>query len=440
MKEKNIIIPEEAAQYPPMGWNSWDCYGTGVTEEEVRGNAEYMAKYMRPFGWEYIVVDIQWYARNAVGFNYNAFSPIEMDGYSRAVPAVNRFPSAVNGAGFKPLADYIHSLGLKFGIHIMRGIPRQAVHANTPILGTDIRAREIAHLYSICTWNTDMYGVDPAKEGAQQYYQSLVDLYASWGVDYIKADDMSNTCFLPDCPYSAAGEIELLSTAIRRCGRKIVLSVSPGPSPLGQAEHLRRHVDMWRMTADFWDRWDDLLAAFEFCRQWTGYGGSGHWPDCDMLPFGHLGIRSPEDRWTRFTKDEQVTLMTLWSIFRSPLMMGGEMRDNDEWTLSLLTNSEVLRLLKHSHSARELFRNGYLGQHIAWAARDDDGGYYLAMFNTWLMDSNMEVQFSQIGIEGTYKVRDLWKREDIGTENMSIRAKVPFHGARLFKLTAREEK
>ena len=121
------------AQIPPLGWNSWDCYGTTVREEEVKANADFMATRLAQFGWNYVVVDIQWYEPNAQAHGYRENAELITDGFGRLLPAINRFPSAANGAGFKPLADYVHSLGLKFGIHIMRGIPRQAVRQNLPI-------------------------------------------------------------------------------------------------------------------------------------------------------------------------------------------------------------------------------------------------------------------------------------------------------------------
>ncbi len=419
---------------PPMGWNSWDCYGASVTEEEVKRNADYMAKNLKPFGWEYIVVDIQWYEPEARNSAYNSFFPLEMDECSRLVPAANRFPSSKDGKGFKPLADYVHGLGLKFGIHIMRGIPRQAVHSDTPIRGTGTRARKIAHANSICPWNTDMYGVDPVKEGAQDYYDSIFALYASWGVDYVKVDDIAYS----DIGYERyhAGEVELIRNAIDNCGRDMVLSLSPGPALLEYSEHLKKHANMWRMTGDFWDRWEDLLGAFERCDKWSEHVGHGNWPDADMLPIGHIGIRSCEhglgDRWTRFTKDEQISLMTLWSIFRSPLMVGCELRDNDEWTLSLLTNSEVLRVLNHSHSGRQLFR---YGQNIAWMATDDEEGFYLAAFNVGNVKSRVEIGMKTMKLSETCFVRDLWSHENVGEIREKIITEVPVHGAKLFKLT-----
>ena len=157
---------------PPRGWNSWDCYGAAVTEEILKKNADYMARYLKQYGYEYVVCDIQWYEPEAKSSHYRDFADLCMDEYGRTVPAENRFPSSAGGAGFRPIADYVHNLGLKFGIHIMRGIPRQAVHANTPVKGTEYTARQIAHPASICAWNTDMYGLDYTRPGAQEYIDS----------------------------------------------------------------------------------------------------------------------------------------------------------------------------------------------------------------------------------------------------------------------------
>lgn len=419
---------------PPMGWNSWDCYGASVTEEEVRGNAEYMATHLKSFGWEYVVVDIQWYEPGAFTSSYRPFVRLDMDDYSRLIPSINRFPSTKDGQGFKPLSDYVHSLGLKFGIHILRGIPRQAVHDNTPILGTNYTARDIASTNSICNWNTDMYGVNASKPGAQEYYDSLFQLYASWGVDFVKVDDIARS-FIGDTLYYS-GEIELIHNAIENCGRPMVLSLSPGPTPLEAAEHVKKHANMWRMTNDYWDRWEDLLFEFEKCNEWSEHVGPGHWPDADMLPLGHIGIRSCEhgfkDRYTQFTKDEQITMMTLWSIFRSPLMIGCELRDNDDWTLALLTNEEVLRMLNHSHSAHQVSR---IENEVIWTSIDEDGSYYLAVFNIGEIPATISTSLNTLGLEGTYTAKDLWSHEVLGEITDCITLDTAIHGARLIKLT-----
>ena len=246
------------AQTPPMGWNSYDYYDTTVNESQIKANADYMAKYLKEYGWEYIIIDIQWYAHNAGSmrkkFQYIPFSELEIDEYSRLQPDPKRFPSSINGAGFAPLAKYIHSLGLKFGIHIMRGIPRTAAHNHTKIKDCSVTADMIADPSSICGWNPDMYGVRNTSEG-QAYYDSLIELYASWGVDFIKCDDICNTNIYPENQYSAKHEIEMLAKAIQKCGRPIVLSLSPGPALIDKAWHYEKYANMWRITDDFWDNW-----------------------------------------------------------------------------------------------------------------------------------------------------------------------------------------
>ncbi|NOU94552.1 alpha-galactosidase [Paenibacillus sp. LMG 31456] len=420
------------AKTPPMGWNSWDCFGTSVTEAEVIANTDYMAAHLKPYGWEYIIVDIQWYEPDAESSHYRPFVPLEMDEYGRLLPSVKRFPSAAEGKGFKPLADYVHSQGLKFGMHIMRGIPRQAVHSDTQVLGSAVTARKIAHTNSICPWNTDMYGVNPNKPGAQEYYNSLFNLYAEWGVDFIKVDDIAQSKLYG----YHKGEVELVHKAIGQCGRDIVLSLSPGPAPVEEGDHLRKHANMWRMTDDYWDDWKDLIVMFDKCHSWAPYVGLGHWPDADMLPLGHLAIRSRErnagNRLTRFTKDEQRTMMTLWCMFRSPLMFGGHMPDNDEWTLSLLTNEEVLRILSHSYWNRQLFRDG---DRVAWTAKDEGGDVYLALFNLGSEEISVSVDLDLLELTGSMELRDLWEQKYLPAVIGRVEAVVPSHGCVLYKLS-----
>ena len=365
------------AQTPPKGWNSWDSFGASVTEAEVLGNAEVMAKSLKDYGWEYIVVDIQWYEPLADSCAYHPFTELCQDEYSRLIPAENRFPSSRGGQGFKPLADAVHAMGLKFGIHIMRGIPRQAVHSNTKILGTQKTARDIADANSICPWNTDMYGVDASNEGAQAYYDSLLALYASWGVDFLKVDDIADSKLYG----THSGEIELIRKAIDRCGRPMVLSLSPGPAPIEAGTFFQRNANMWRLTDDLWDNWEQLYDMFGRCGKWSAFVGAGTWPDCDMLPLGHIGTRTVADgseaRMTRFTKEEQRTLMTLWSLFRSPLLFGGDLRKLDDSTRALLIDPYLIDAHQNGRGAREVYRKG---DWVIWAS-ESDTRKYVACFN-----------------------------------------------------------
>jgi len=362
----------EWAPTPPMGWNSWDCYGPTVVENEVKANADYMAANLKKFGWQYIVVDIRWYVANDKSGGYNEKDPVyNIDSYGRLQPAVNRFPSSVNGSGFKPLGDYIHSKGLKFGIHMMRGVPVLAVKNNTPILGSDAKAGDIYSTEGQCPWLRDMYTIVAGKPGAQEYYNSVFKLYASWGLDFVKVDDLSGR----------TAEIEMVRKAIDICGRPIVISISPGGDKPETADFLKRNVNMWRTSNDFWDNWPALKNQFAIFKNWEGLGVKGCYPDGDMLPLGKIGLRAErgEPRMTAFTKDEQYTLMTLFAIFRSPLMFGGDLPSNDAFTSSLITNKEVLNVNQNSINGKQLFRENDL---VAWTADDPKTGHkYLALFN-----------------------------------------------------------
>lgn len=391
---------------PPKGWNSWDCWGASVTEETVKKNAEFMAEHLKKYGWEYIIVDIQWYEPAAKNHEYNPFTELCMDEYSRLVPASNRFPSSADGMGFKPLSDYVHSLGLKFGIHIMRGIPRKAVHQNAKILGTDKTARDIAKTASICAWNTDMYGVDPHKEGAREYYESLFALYASWGVDYIKCDDIAR-----ELPHEE-DELAMLSDALRSCGREMILSLSPGPALLEKAELYKQVSNMWRITDDFWDDWESLYNMFERCEKWSVHNGAGHWADADMLPIGAIKQDYNPNITTNFTPDEQKTMLTLWSIFRSPLMIGGEMTKFDDFTMDLVTNENILDMHKKSRHAHQVWRRS-IGETelVLWTSVSVDGGQYIALFNIGENDCKFSFDLKDPEIYGKVELTDLWSGE-----------------------------
>ena len=284
--------PTVLAPTPPMGWNSWNSFATTINEAQALETAGIMAEKLLPSGYDVFTIDIQWYEPGATSYTYNTKPIPTTDGYGRVTPALNRFPSAKGGKGFAPIAQKVHDLGLKFGIHIMRGIPRLAVEQNLPVLGTNVHARDIADTSSICSWNPDMYGLDMSKPGAQAYYDSIFALYASWGVDFIKMDDMSR-------PYDAhAAEIEAAHQAIVATGRPMALSLSPGETPVIRGEHVAKFAQMWRISDDFWDEWPMLEAQFTRLENWNPYRRPGAWPDADMLPLGRLALG---DRDTRFT-------------------------------------------------------------------------------------------------------------------------------------------
>lgn len=415
---------------PVMGWNSWDCFATTVTEAQAKANTDVMADKLKRFGWQYMTVDIQWYEAGATGFDYRKGAPVLMDQWGRLLPAENKFPSSAGGKGFKALADYVHSKGLKFGIHIMRGIPRQAVSENKPIKGTAYHAKDIADTRSTCKWNGDMFGVDMSKPGAQEYYNSVYELIASWGVDLVKVDDLS-------APYHKA-EIEAIRKAIDKSGRAIVFSTSPGATPVAEGAHVEQHANMWRVSDDFWDSWKPLLEQFQRLHDWTPYRGPGHFPDADMLPLGairQVGSNASNPNHTRFTKDEQLTMMTLWAIARSPLIMGGDLTKLDENTLSLLTNAEVIAVDQQSTGNRQLFRTG---NQVAWVADvPNSKDKYLALFNTSDATGPVKVEISALGFSGPVTLRDLWAKKNLPAVTSSFAPELPAHGAALYRVSGK---
>jgi alpha-galactosidase len=451
-KTRAVAEPFHAwALAPPLGWNSWDSFGQAVTEEEVKANADFMAARLAKYGWRYIVVDIEWSEPQRLGPDYPVRSKSEVDAFGRFVPAETRFPSAADGRGFRPLADYVHRKGLKFGVHIVRGIPRLAVERNTPIEGTPYHAADIADKADFCDWNEDQWGVNVKKPGAQEWYDSIFRQFASWGVDFVKADDL---CYRGE-------EIAMLRRAIDRTGRPIVLSLSYGPMPLDKANALVKNANSWRLLGDLWDYWDQVLPAFRQLHDWTPYAGPGHWLDPDMLPIGHL--RFLPEGWSKnvtmnrgyfemvshggredvpnfLSRDEQRTVMTLWTIARCPLMFGGHLPASDAWTLALITTAEALAVNQRSRGNRQLFHANGLA---AWTADDADGrAKYIAVFNTSDRGESgpeagvaVPVRLADVGFDGPVAIRDVWSGQEIGIFSGEFAPVLPYHGAGLYRLT-----
>lgn len=431
----------QVASTPPMGWNSYNCFGSAVHEDEVKANADYIAKNLKQYGWEYVVVDFLWSYDNPPGslignpfqlrLHDGSYVPwLAMDQWGRLVPHANKFPSAFGGKGFGPLSDYVHSLGLKFGIHVMRGIPRQAVWAKTPVKGAPgITADMIADTNSICPWMNHMYGLNMNKPGAQEYLNSLLELYTGeWRVDFIKVDDLSR-------PYSNA-EVEGYSKAIAINKRPVVLSLSPGETPLKQASHAVKYANMWRMADDFWDDWAQTLKMFDYAKSWEGIGGPGHWPDADMIQIGKLSKRGPvgPERYSRFNEDELYTHMSFWCIYRSPLMLGGNLPENRDIERKLFTNDEVIAVNQQGENPRQLYKKD--GSMVWISKAKDNNSYYVGLFNIGETAHDVSIDFASIGLKGKILVRDLWQKKDMGVFKKQYAAKLNAHGSALLKVNA----
>jgi hypothetical protein len=402
-----------------------------------------MASKLKGLGWEYIVVDYCWsyphppgsIQNNPPQFRLkkdNAPVPwLAMDEFGRLLPDPRKFPSSAGGLGFKPLADYVHSLGLKFGIHVMRGIPRQAVWAKSPIKGSvGMTADQIADTTSICPWLNQMWGVNMKKTGAQDYYNSLCELYAEWGVDFVKMDDIDLN---EKYPYRGE-EAEAFHKAIDHARRPVVLSLSLNMKPENR-DHVKSISNLWRISKDFWDEWEPLRHQFELLEKWSPAREPGNWPDADMLQLGWISRRGPEghERESRFTEDEQYTHFTLWCISQSPLMMGGDMPDNSEFVENLLTNEEVIYVNQKARNARQFFReNGK----VIWISEDrDSAARFVAFFNLNDQPADIGIEMAALGFPGICKIRDLWQKKNLEPVKGSLSAKVNPHGAKIFRIT-----
>eukprot|EP01113_Clastostelium_recurvatum_P010662 TRINITY_DN1532_c0_g1_i2.p1 TRINITY_DN1532_c0_g1~~TRINITY_DN1532_c0_g1_i2.p1 ORF type:complete len:594 (-),score=111.54 TRINITY_DN1532_c0_g1_i2:57-1838(-) len=430
---------------PPMGWNSYDSLLGSGNETEIRDNAQAMAKLLLPLGWDYLVLDAGWYFENA--------SFVATDGHARLVPSKSLFPSSVkpNGAphSFKPLADYVHSLGLKFGIHVMRGIHKQIVDANEPILGTSYRAKDIAIQSDKCVWWDDFYGINMTHPAGQYYYNSLLSLYGGeWGIDFIKVD----------CIFGGRDghtrDIIAVSNAIQLVQqREIWLSLSPGLGVTpAYAAQLQQYADQYRITDDLWDCWGPCYVdgvtvqqAFDTLPNYTSLVGmrglnGPSWPDADMMPLGI--IMEPghtKQAPTNLTRDEQISLVSLWSIFRNPLIFGGDMRHlaGDSFTLGLLSNPEIISINQQAEHPQALVVN-QLGFYV-WLSYQPGGGIYVAVFNVRNAQSaSYTISFETVTRKQgplSCQVRDVWARKDLGSYKDTCTANTPSHGAQVFLIS-----
>jgi hypothetical protein len=428
------------AATPPMGWNSWDAYGLTIDEAQFRDNVKVLAG-MKEYGWQYAVIDEGWYMRDPFADSTEKQKYL-YDANGLLLPVVERFPTSANNAGFKPLADWVHSVGLKFGIHIVRGIPKVVVDQNLPIAGSSFHAADAADREATCPWNDANYGVADNAAG-QAYYDSMLKRYAEWGVDYIKVDCIS------DHPYRPT-EIRQVAEAIRKSGRPMVLSLSPGPTKLADADYVAKYAQMWRITDDHWDVWmaKDKGAGSEFpfglkeefdrIAEWNKYVKPGLWPDADMLPEGSL---TPHPGWgdprqSRYTQDEQRTEFTLWAISRSPLIFGGNLTKLDDFTRALMTNREVADLNQHasvSGPSVSAMTNRDTSSWRSWHARKG-GKTYAAVFNLADETKTLDVPWSDFGLaDKPHAAFEVWSAKQVPASK-ELHVEIPPHGCALYRV------
>jgi hypothetical protein len=441
-----------------MGWNSWDAYGLTITEPQFRANVDVLRDKLLPLGWNYAVVDEGWFFENPGDRPTPDKLHYALDPYGRYVPVPARFPSAVVTGSASPLASpadathklpvtieatsftalgaWVHAQGLKFGIHIVRGIPRATVERNLPIEGSDFHAQDAADPTDACPWDPTNWGVRNNAAG-QAWYDSLLRQYSSWGVDLLKVDCIADHPFKLD-------EIEMIHRAIQKTGRPIVLSLSPGPTALAHAADVARLANMWRIADDEWDVWaaapgktfpQGTKDQFARLAAWAPYAKSSNWPDADMLPIGEL---RPEPGWgharsSHLTPEEQRTEVTLWAIARSPLILGANLTLLDEPTLALITNRELIEINQTATKSFELLRQG---DFIVWQANLPGNRIALALFNT--SDTPINPNGTFAGLSPTlsdhpWNVRDVWAGKELGPQRRITTDLAP-HACRLLIL------
>lgn len=435
----SLCRAQNVAPTPPMGWNSWDAYGLTIDEADFKANTTVLAGIAK-YGWKYSVVDEGWYMANTEGKTLEDKKYL-WDQNGLLIPVPSRFPSSVNDAGFKPMADFVHSQGLKFGIHIVRGIPKQVVEANLPIAGSSFHSQDAADKTSPCPWDEGNWGVQDNAAG-QAYYDSMLALYAKWGLDYIKVDCIS------DHPYRPT-EIRQIALAIQKTGRPIVLSLSPGPTSLKVADEVAQYAQMWRITDDHWDVWSNqhipgrgefpfsVKDEFDRIAQWNPHVKPGAWPDADMLPWGYLGPHPGlgKARDSRETHDEERTELNLWAISRSPLILGANLTKLDDFTRSLITNKAVLSMNQNLTSSQPVDVSKLAGFENArvWRGMAADA-QYVALFNLGDQPLALKAGWDQLGIAGVkHNARDLWADKEFKSIKQ-VEITLPAHGSTVFQI------
>ncbi len=417
------------APTPPMGWNSYDSYGTYAHEQACFDNLEVFVKTFKPLGYDYFVIDGGWYIEYE--FVDGTLFPttdkghdVNMNEHGYFIPSKCYFPN-----GLKGIADECHKNGVKFGVHFLRGMPRKAYELDTPIKGTKYTARDIADTNSICPWNNHTYGVDMSKPGAQAYYDGWIQQLADYGVDFIKADDIVT---YPE-------EIEAVQKAIRKCGRPMTLSLSPGGRVLGDKIGLYADADMLRVTGDVWDMQEDIDKCFDSWLTWQYVPvRKGFWFDMDMIPFGELQVMIPEGttqkmaghgthRFDRFTVPQKETFITMRAMSASPLMMGGVLMTLDKESLRLLTNKEMIACNQNGVMGH-ITGNGFGRQFwIAGEQGTDGDAGWVAAFNRSDTVKSAAINAKSFGLDpdATYEFYDIWREKSLGNGRG---VKMPPHG------------
>ena len=404
------------ASRPLLGYNFYDGFDWCFNQTDVLFAVDYVASNLKPLGYTLIMIEYYWY------LDLNS-ETMYLDQWGRPQPDPNRFSSSIGEQGFRQLGAYIHSKGLLFGLHTMRGVSHMAVKQKLSIFNTNYTAEDIVDLTQPCPWvgggttspYARFYSVNMSQPAAQQFYNSLYAQYAEWGVDVIKNDCVWSN-YVPD-------QIAAASKAIDASNRPMLYSLSPGMDDPTLTKHVLPMVNWWRITTDTWDDWSRIVNHFgSIARQQSFIGTIGRYgqpsfPDLDILPLGYIGDEGqchPPSRFSKLTQDEQVTVMSLWVIVRSPLQYAGDLRHIDPFSMALITNTQALKINANSTNNDFLISNSSMA---VWRADSidwrNDGVSYVSIHN--LLDTTVLISIKIQAVRGVQKgdhceIFDVWNQ------------------------------
>ncbi|MDR2697056.1 MAG: putative Ig domain-containing protein [Holophagales bacterium] len=385
VRDLEIISGDRLALTPPMGWNSWNCWGTAVDEEKVVASAKnFVEKGLRDHGWAYINIDDGWQIAGR--------SPDPKRDSDGNILINNKFPDMAR------LGRRIHDLGLKFGIYSSPG----------PLT---------------CGGYT----------GSYQHEQNDADSYASWGVDFLKYDWCSYRRIANDTSIAELKKpYEVMRDALDKGDRDIVLSLCQ--YGMGNVWEWGESVggQLWRTTHDITDTWESMSGIGFSQVSNAPYAKPGSWNDPDMLVIGWVGW-GPNLHPTRLRPDEQYTHISLWCLLSAPLLIGCDLTRLDPFTLNLITNDEVLAVNQDA-LGKQATPKIKEGQIQVWVKELHDGGSAVGIFNLGDETADFEVNFETLGVKDGKKLRDLWRQKDIGPLNKKHSTRISPHGVVLLKV------
>jgi hypothetical protein len=412
---------------PVLGWSSWSFLRKTPTADRIKAQALALHNSgLQKFGYEYINLDDFWYqCPGSQGPN--------VDSSGRWITDPSRFPPQGDTDGMKVVADYVHSLGMKFGIYVTPGISKQAVSRNTAINGTSYTAAQIAEP-SVKENNYNCKGmvrIDYSKPGAQEYTNSWVDMLAAWGIDYIKIDGMTD---------SNAADVKAWSNAIRQSGRPMVLDVTQGSYTIALAPTLVKYANQWEFAPDVecyrcekgdssypLTSWADVANRFNFVADWQPYAGPGGFNDYDSIEVGNGSNDG-------LTPIERQTQISLWALGAAPFILGIDLTHLDPTDLQkYLENAAVLAVDQDSIAAKRVLNTG--NQQV-FAKKEPNGDAIVGLFNTGSKTETVSVAVSAVGLpenERGYSLHDLWTGDTKKTGS-TISAAVPSHGVALYRV------